>query len=711
MSRDGTRGTWSLLALAALASAACGQKGGHSALPLAPGGPTPAASASTAAGASTAASPGGAFGMPALGRAEVAPPEALQTFNLELARVWARLRPALEGWGRTQGQSMLTGFSHTGGSFEVTVRQVRGVRVDLGPAPGFRAIATDRLALGVPVQGAWTVELEADVRVKVNLGLRMTLDLPLVLTVSDLGLDAEVQIDDSDPARPILRRVAPPVVRRTVNLSSTGAWQGLLMSVLGPAAAGLAQGLVDQALQSLTPSLAGLSGAPGPVPGAGTPPLVDSGLPTPFLEVVRAVDRKLVRDHLPHGTLLRARMDTPAQDSWEDAYGPGGPGNLGQVVSRHGGGDSAIWSGHYLASQAFRHAVTGEAEALDHVRRSVAGIGTLLDVYGGTGLLAREAAPLASPEGQEILLRGAFRQTALGGVPWVGRSGDAGISRDQYSGVFFGLALAHDLVADPGVRADTAARLRQMLDYLVARQWYVDEDRPPFDPAAGAGFPTYWLAVDSQRITWLLIGNRVDPGRYDAELARLSPLAATSWMGAWLSTFNLDSYYKFNLGHIAYYNYFRLETDPVRWRRLARSFLIMRRYVGHHHNPHFDLVEVQAEPASAARLGPSVRESLRRFLRRNHRQIAPPVVDLSGVQWQSFTMRNVNLPGKTSTNGTVLLPSEPLDIPLREYTGYFLWQRSPFKPATAGAGDALDEKPGIDLVLPYWMARHHGVFP
>jgi hypothetical protein len=37
----------------------------------------------------------------------------------------------------------------------------------------------------------------------------------------------------------------------------------------------------------------------------------------------------------------------------------------------------------------------------------------------------------------------------------------------------------------------------------------------------------------------------------------------------------------------------------------------------------------------------------------------------------------------------------------------FLWQRSPF--LLFGGGEGLIEGPGIDYILPYWMARYYGV--
>ena len=37
----------------------------------------------------------------------------------------------------------------------------------------------------------------------------------------------------------------------------------------------------------------------------------------------------------------------------------------------------------------------------------------------------------------------------------------------------------------------------------------------------------------------------------------------------------------------------------------------------------------------------------------------------------------------------------------------FIWQRNPFN--LVGGGYGTVEGPGIDYILPYWMARYYGV--
>jgi hypothetical protein len=45
-------------------------------------------------------------------------------------------------------------------------------------------------------------------------------------------------------------------------------------------------------------------------------------------------------------------------------------------------------------------------------------------------------------------------------------------------------------------------------------------------------------------------------------------------------------------------------------------------------------------------------------------------------------------------------------VPVEErVTTDFLWQRSPFQ--LSGGGSGTIETPGIDYILPYWMARYY----
>ena len=148
-----------------------------------------------------------------------------------------------------------------------------------------------------------------------------------------------------------------------------------------------------------------------------------------------AISQNIRARHMPFGTILDPIFAAPDSE---------------QIVGYTHCGDSAIWTGHYLAAEAFRYNVTRSPDALDNVRAALAGIESLLDVTG-TNLLSRCLIPMTSPYAQAIITEeashGVYQNTQFGWY-WIG-----GTSRDQYSGVFFGLGVAYDLVDDPQVPA------------------------------------------------------------------------------------------------------------------------------------------------------------------------------------------------------------------------------------------------------------------
>ena len=87
-------------------------------------------------------------------------------------------------------------------------------------------------------------------------------------------------------------------------------------------------------------------------------------------------------------------------------------------------GDSALWTGHYLAAEAFRYNVTRASDALNHVTAAVAALKGLADVTG-TNLLARCMVPVNSPFAASIARQEAGNgvyTNALAGWIWVGNT-------------------------------------------------------------------------------------------------------------------------------------------------------------------------------------------------------------------------------------------------------------------------------------------------
>src|SRR5579862_3426172 len=93
-----------------------------------------------------------------------------------------------------------------------------------------------------------------------------------------------------------------------------------------------------------------------------------------------AISANIQAIHVPYGTILDPIYAGPASS---------------QIIGYTRCGDSAIWTGHYLAAEAFRYNVTQSPDALSNVQQAIAGIKSLIDVTG-TNLLARCVVPLNS---------------------------------------------------------------------------------------------------------------------------------------------------------------------------------------------------------------------------------------------------------------------------------------------------------------------------
>src|SRR3989442_178031 len=120
--------------------------------------------------------------------------------------------------------------------------------------------------------------------------------------------------------------------------------------------------------------------------------------------------------HLPFGGILDPIFAAPGSDF---------------IIGYTRCGDSAIWTGHYLAAESFRYKVTRSADALANVLKAERGLRALVDVTG-TDLLARCLVPVDSPWAPGITQEEQHHGVYLGNLDrqayfWIGDT-----SRDQY---------------------------------------------------------------------------------------------------------------------------------------------------------------------------------------------------------------------------------------------------------------------------------------
>jgi hypothetical protein len=383
-----------------------------------------------------------------------------------------------------------------------------------------------------------------------------------------------------------------------------------------------------------------------------------------------AISRNIQQRHLPYGTVF---------DPVFASSDPGSPA-FTEVVSYTRAGDSAIWTGHYLAAEAFRYYVTRSPDALDSAWRALRGIRSLLDITG-TGVLARCVVPVDSPYAAAILQEegghGVYEGT-LDGTPyfWIGNT-----SRDQYSGVMFGLSLAYDLIALPDVRAFIQRDVTRILDDLLQQRWSV--------VMPDGRFSTSFALRPDQQLSFLQIGRRINPARFGpVYTAYRSALAGGVMLPiAYDNVDDHNSYFKFNLNYINLFSLIRLEESGSPFRRVyLNAYGALRGRTRDHGNAHFNMIDRMVTQADAARDGETVL-LLDAWLQRPRRDY---FVDRRGTYPECAVNR----------------ACDPVPVQDRANTD-FLWQRSPFQ--LSGGRDGLIETAAIDYILPYWMARLYGI--
>jgi hypothetical protein len=379
-----------------------------------------------------------------------------------------------------------------------------------------------------------------------------------------------------------------------------------------------------------------------------------------------AISASIQQRHLPHGTILDPVFAAPDSE---------------EIVGYRHAGDSAIWTGHYLAAEAFRFSATGSPEALDNARRAVAGIRALVDVTG-TGLLARCLVPVDSPWADFILgeeARHGIHSSVLDGREyfWLGNT-----SRDQYAGVFFGLAAAHDLIGDAALQSEIRGVVTRLLDFLVAHDWFV--------VMPDGSISTTFAGRPEQILAFLAIGRAVDPGRFASEY-ETKRIVHFLGMDVGILYDLLDehtSYFKFNLNAITLYNLIRLETSGLFRDRYLQAYRVQWRTTDDHANPHFNMIDHAVQGPADAR-DAATRDLLAQWLARPRRDV-----------WRDWR-GDPRYPACGEDRACApLAVADRINID-------FLWQRSPF--LLYGGSDGRVETTGIDYILPYWMARSHGV--
>jgi hypothetical protein len=401
-----------------------------------------------------------------------------------------------------------------------------------------------------------------------------------------------------------------------------------------------------------------------------TPPLF-AGVPTQA--DADAISTNIRALHMPYGTL--ADPGFASADATSADYTV--------VVSYNRTGDGAIWTGHYLSAESYRYAVTQSGDALAAVHKALDGVQSLVDVTSplDPDVLARSWVPQNSPYLGKITTdegHNGMYASVYNGQPvyWIGAT-----SRDQYAGIFLGLAVAYDFVPDAAVHTQAAALVTRLLDYLVSHAWSVQ--------MPDGSYSTTFLGRPDQQLALLQIGRHVNPAKYGAVYTAFATANAATVVAPIRAECSdtYGSYYKFNLDYATFFDLIRLEPAGSPYLTFySTAYSQLRQCTAKHQNAHFNMID-RALRGVNGRRDADTRNFLGLWLQRSRRDY---YTDVSS---------------KYSACGT----NQACDIVAvndRPNTD-FLWQRSP--QLLYGGGDGTIETAGIDFLLPYWMGRYYGV--
>jgi uncharacterized protein (TIGR03437 family) len=361
-----------------------------------------------------------------------------------------------------------------------------------------------------------------------------------------------------------------------------------------------------------------------------------------------AISANIRAKHIPFGTILDPIYASPTSD---------------QIIGYTRCGDSALWTGVYLAAESFRYKVTQSAEALENVKTALAGLKALADVTGDNRL-ARCLVPANSPYAPGIENEEAHN-TIHQGPTWIWVDNT---SRDEVVGAFFGLAAAYDMVDDPTVKSNVGDLATRLIGFIAHHQWSPNDDISN----------TFQLRPESLQML-LQVARHVNPANSISGPFLVLPVQTAVLVDVQSNS----SYFKFHLDYMSLYNLVRLQNNGDN----RSAYQIVRQYTASHQNAFFDIIDRALAGPDTSR-DAEMRILLDQWLLRQKRD---KFVDLTNV---------VPLCGSEAC--------QPVPVPLRPPTDY-IWQRDPFQ--VTGGGSGLIESAGIDYILPYWMARYYGVIP
>lgn len=392
----------------------------------------------------------------------------------------------------------------------------------------------------------------------------------------------------------------------------------------------------------------------------------------------------LRKDHLVGGLVVSLRY-ADAQRS--------------RVVAYEALEDSVAWTGFHLGSQAIRYAVERRPATLEAVREVLGGIERLIQSTGRSGGVPRFAGPAGDPAYQAVYSRfggpdpqrpgfGRLAFPGTNGLVWL-----AGPSRDAYSGLNLGLALTHKFIREPGIQA----RVSNIIDQVMTR---IDQDGGRLDDGrAPAEFLPPILRAACLRTAASAVG-RSWPAKYEKVAELLSAQDMVDEVGLALPRHDDVRPFVFATADLFALN--RLETNRTRKLMYQEMLSKIWRSSIPELNPWIAGAAANVDDLRPMETKAALAETMERTILQGVLYAYPA--------WPRTAVPQAMPSGRPAAwieaNGHSWA-RHPLPVYARPVQP-FQWVQAG-RSLAAQAPDPTLVHPGVDLMLPYWLARNAGV--
>ena len=429
------------------------------------------------------------------------------------------------------------------------------------------------------------------------------------------------------------------------------------------------------------------------------------------------IDERIQKYHTPNGTVLNVLYNDK---------------NLTEVLYYSGLDDTTIWTGCYIAGEAFRWAVANRNNDIENrtnaemaILRAINQFDTCLQITGIKGALARYAVEGSEENWKLGLWNEKDSKVETGDFKgWRYRTY---ISRDQLNGLAFGYSIVYQLVENSTIRDYIRRHVNWIIDYFQNTRWssIMESGTQSFRLAPMEPMKYRTQSGSAHLLAWLNLGRLVDFEKYNHLYKQWAIDKNLIFMTDEDVHYNIIyAYYTINVVTLAFYTLINTEPNSY-YRQIYIDSYIRSIYniVKFHRNAFQNLIYMnftglsRTNPESNMILK-DILDSLQRYAESKVPHNKKAILNSYWPDYQFIVDPiSVELENKMSKQSNPLFNFYQFEahskyaLPVdRRGQDSFIWQQSPFN-LDSYRTNLKFVYAGVDFILPYWMGRYFYLIP